>query len=92
MKQALIFAFTLFFAFGCNDKSSSTDVKTTDAETASAPMDKMDYPYTLDQPYKDWQPGDQMHAVNVMKSLKAYENGDINACRAAFIITSKSEK
>ncbi|MBA2561807.1 MAG: hypothetical protein H0V14_02635 [Chitinophagaceae bacterium] len=84
MKQALVIAFTIFFAFGCNDKSSTTDVKTTDAETTSAPIDKMDYPYTLDQPYKDWQPGNQIHAVNVMKGLKAYENGDINACVASF--------
>ncbi len=84
MKQAFIIAFIVIFAFGCNDKSSSTDAKTADAETASATTNKIDYPYTLDQPYKEWQPGDQMHAVNVMKSLKAFENGDINACVATF--------
>lgn len=84
MKHALVIAFTVFFALGCNDKSGSTDTKTTDTTTASAPMEKMDYPYTLNQPYQDWQPGDQKHAVNVMKSLKAYENGDINASVVAF--------
>ncbi len=84
MKQVLVIAFTVFFALGCNDKSGTTDTKTTDTTTSSLPMEKMDYAYTLEQPYQDWQPGDQKHAANVMKSLKAYENGDIDACVAAF--------
>jgi hypothetical protein len=36
------------------------------------------------KPYRDWQPGDKKHAVMVMKSLKAYEDGDIASCVAAF--------
>jgi hypothetical protein len=90
MKQTLVIAFTALFSFGCSDKSSTTDTKTTDTTTttkmasASAPAEKLDYPYTLEKPYQDWQPGDQKHAVNVMKSLKAYETGDINACAAGF--------
>ena len=51
---------------------------------ATATVEKLDYAYTLEKPYSDWQPGDQMHAVNVLKSLKAYENGDINNCVTAF--------
>ena len=86
MKQTLVIAFIVFFAFGCNDKSSTTDTKTTDTTTTNTsasstePAENFDYPYKLDHPYRDWQPGDQQHAVNVMKSLKAYETGDINAC------------
>ncbi|MBC7888960.1 MAG: hypothetical protein H7Z13_13875 [Ferruginibacter sp.] len=84
MKQALVIIFMVFFASGCNDKGSTTDVKPADSSTVSTQMEKLDYPYTLDQPYKDWQPGDKNHALNVMKSLKAYENGDINTCVSAF--------
>jgi hypothetical protein len=91
MKQTLIIVFAVFFAFGCSDKSGSSDTKTTDTSTtttasatSSSPAEKLDYPYTPDHPYQDWQPGDQKHAVNAMKSLKAYETGDINACVAGF--------
>ncbi|MCW3106818.1 MAG: hypothetical protein JWQ09_1324 [Segetibacter sp.] len=86
MKQILVNALLVLFAFGCNDKSSNTDTKTTDsATTAAATTDeKLDYPYTLERPYQDWQPGDKKHAVTVMKSLKAYEDGNIDACVAGF--------
>ena len=67
MKKLLFFVCMALFAFGCNDKSVSTDAKT----------GKLDYPYSLDRPYKDWQPGDQKHAVIVMKSLKAWETNNI---------------
>src|SRR6187551_1029325 len=88
MKQTFILVTMILFAFGCGDKSSSTESTVTDTAQAmtSKPetSEKLDYPYALEQPYQDWQPGDQMHAVNAMKSLKAYENGDIAACVAGF--------
>jgi len=67
MKKLLIFGCTVLFAFGCNDKSGSSDAKT----------GKMDYPYSMDRPYQDWQPGDQKHVVNVMKGLKAWETNNM---------------
>ena len=39
---------------------------------------------TLNEPYRDWQPGNKQHAVTFMKGLKAFENGDIDACVATF--------
>lgn len=85
MKQVLVIAATVFFAFGCNNKSETTDTKTTtDSTTATADVDTAAYPYKLEKPYQNWQPNDQVHAINVMKSLKAYETNDINACVAAF--------
>ena len=84
MRQTLIIAFMGLFAFGCNDKSTTTEVKTTEEKPATTTVEKLDYAYTLEKPYNDWQPGDQMHAVNVLKSLKAYENGDIGNCITAF--------
>ena len=85
MKKLLFIGCTMFFAFGCNDKSGSTEAKSSDTtKVAETKMEKMDYPYTLDHPYQDWQPGDQKHAVNVMKSLKAWETNNIAECVTYF--------
>ncbi len=86
MKKILFIACTALFAFSCNN-SDDTKKEATPAETAKMSDAKpatYDYPYTLDRPYQNWQPGDQQHAVNVMKSLKAYETGDVTASMAAF--------
>ncbi|MEO7766263.1 MAG: hypothetical protein ABIS01_02515 [Ferruginibacter sp.] len=86
MKQILFKAFLVISIFGCNDKSSTSETKAPDSSvvTTSATDENLDYPYSLEKPYQDWQPGDKKHAVNVMKSLKAYEDGDINSCVAGF--------
>ena len=85
MKKLLFFVCTALFAAGCNDKSGTTDAKSSDTtKVAETKMEKMNYPYTLDRPYQDWQPGDQKHAVTAMNSLKGFENGDIAACMAGF--------
>lgn len=87
MKRTLLFAFVALFTFGCNSGENKTDSKTADS-TGTAPATssdtKYDYPYTLDKPYQDWQPGDQQHAVNVMKGLKAWENNNIAECVTYF--------
>lgn len=77
--------------FGCSnspksdDETKAGDNKSSDTtKMANASSTKYDYPYTLDHPYADWQPGDKQHAVNVMKSLKAFENGDIPAAVSYF--------
>ncbi|MEO5890492.1 MAG: hypothetical protein ABIQ31_09580 [Ferruginibacter sp.] len=88
MKQLLVIVILLSVLIGCNDTSSTSGVKTTDSSNMAAATtvtaEKYDYPYTLENPYQDWQPGDQKHAVTVLKSLKAYENGDIEASVASF--------
>ena len=78
MKKLILLGCVALFAVSCNDKGSSTDSKSGDStKTADNKSGKLDYPYTLDRPYQDWQPNDQQHAVNVMKSLKAWETNDI---------------
>ena len=78
MKKLVFFVCTALFAVGCNDKTSSTETTTSDTtKVAETKTEKLDYPYTLNKPYQDWQPGDQKHAVNVMKSLKAWETNNI---------------
>ena len=43
-----------------------------------------DMPYPMHSAYENWQPGDPQHAVTVMKSLKAFQNGNINGAIEAF--------
>ena len=61
----------------CNN-AATNEAKPADSTaapaTAAAAL-QLDYPYTLPEPYANWQPGDQQHAVNVMKALQAYEKG-----------------
>lgn len=80
MKRLLLFAVIAFFIISCNNNGEKTETKA--AENTSAVT--YDYPYTLDKPYQDWQPGDQQHAVNVMKGLKAWENNNITECVTYF--------
>jgi len=87
MKKILVIALVTIFSVGCNDKTASTASAASDStNTAStnATEENLDYPYQLDHPYADWQPGDKRHALAVMQSLKAYETGDINTCVAGF--------
>jgi hypothetical protein len=84
MKKAFFFAVITIFVISCNNKGE-TATSTTDSTTTTTSESKdLVYPYTLDEPYKDWQPGDKQHAVTVMKSLKAFETGDVDGAMTAF--------
>lgn len=41
-------------------------------------------PYTLDEPYRDWQIGDPKNTEIVMKMLKAWENKNVDECASYF--------
>ncbi|MEO7265294.1 MAG: hypothetical protein ABIW38_10295 [Ferruginibacter sp.] len=86
MKKLFFYSLLSLFFFGCNDKSEKTDVSTGDSTkmASTASTDELVYPYTLDQPYKDWQPGDKQHTITVMNSLKAFAAGDIEGAMAGF--------
>ena len=85
MKKVLLIACTAILSFGCNDKSGSATTSVSDSTKISETMSgDLVYPYTLDEPYKDWQPGNKQHAVTAMNSLKGFETGDMNACMAGF--------
>ncbi len=84
MNRTLLFALVVFIAFGCNNKSEAPAATTDSTKTAAAPTEELTYPYQLEGPYKDWQPGDKKHAVTAMGSLKGFETGDIAACMAGF--------
>ncbi len=84
MKKLFFIPLLGLFFISCNDKSNDAATSSTDSTKTTTSSGNIVYPYTLEEPYKDWQPGDQQHAVTVMNSLKAFETGDINAAVAAF--------
>ena len=80
-----LFFFAALFFVGCNNGSENSTAKSDTAKTASVSASAgLTYPYQLNEPYKDWQPGDQKHAVTAMTSLKGFETGDIAASMAGF--------
>jgi len=85
MKKIFLFFCLAFFVVGCNNSPGSPEAKsdTSKATTVSSAAE-LTYPYQLDSPYKDWQPGDKKHAVTAMNALKAFETGDIAASMNSF--------
>lgn len=90
MKKLLIISCVALLA-GCNN-AGTTDAAKTDSSgtTAAAEVNKKampEMPYTLDKPYKNWQPGDQQHAYTVLTALKNYESGNVAECVKGFADT-----
>ncbi len=88
MKRILLIASMAIFALACNNNDAK-DAKTGDStkmgDTKMSDSKMMpEMPFPMDHAYENWQPGDPQHAVTVMKSLKAYQSGDINACMEGF--------
>ena len=84
MKRIFFFAAITIFMISCNNKGETTTSSADSTKSTVTDSKDLVYPYTLDEPYRDWQPGDKQHAVTVMKSLKAFETGDIEGAVAAF--------
>lgn len=80
MKKLFLFVCISVFIISCNNKEEKTEAPA--AGTTSSV--KYDYPYTLDRPYQNWQPGDQQHAVNVLKAIKAWETKNLAECVTYF--------
>jgi hypothetical protein len=85
MKKIFLFGAVLLFAAACNNSGGNTTTGSADStgKTAAA-TEPIEYPYTLDSLYKDWQPGDQKNAVLVMKMLKAFETKNATECASYF--------
>lgn len=84
MKRTLLFASLALFIFGCNNKSDAPASTADSAKAAASSTEELNYPYKLDKPYRDWQPGDKKLAVTAMGALKGFETGDIAACMTGF--------
>lgn len=64
----------IFSLVSCKEDASTSK---TDSKDSTATTDFMNYPYTIKNP-DSWETGDRKHTLNVLKSLKAYENGNID--------------
>jgi hypothetical protein len=85
MKKLLLFAGIAIFVTSCNNKGENAGTGSTDTtKMATSTAEEPVLAFQLDEPYKDWQPGDKQHAVTVMTGLKAYVDGNIDACVATF--------
>ncbi len=73
----------IFVALGISCNTNSEAPVATGLAPDSSTVEPA-YPYTLESPYREWQAGDRQHVVTVMKSLKAFEAGDMDGCMTAF--------
>ncbi len=77
----MIFLVIVIFSLAsCKDESGTAK---TDSKDSTATADTMHYPYTIKNP-DAWETGDKAHTMNVLKALKAYENGNIDECVTYF--------
>lgn len=89
MKKLFFISVTALFVMSCNNSDNTAAKPGDTSKTAFQTLPdtktaELDYPYKLDQPYQNWQAGDQKHAVTAMKSLKNFETGDVAACMTGF--------
>ena len=76
------FFLVVFLTVSCNnDQGSKTSTK--DSTGNSVTTDSINYPYTIKNP-DAWETGDRKHTLNVLKSLKAFENNNIDECASYF--------
>src|SRR5690349_21540763 len=80
----IFFAFVIVFAIACGSQPATSEKAVSDSTSTASSSEKFDYPYTLDKPYKNWQTGNQEHAVNVLKMLKAWETKNVAECAGYF--------
>jgi len=84
MKKLILYAGILLIAVACENQT--TTVNKTPKKAAINPAD---YPYKLNEPYKNWQIGDQKNAIMVMKMIKAWETGKVEECASYFADSAK---
>ena len=84
MRQMILMFCVAGLCTACNNSQTSKDEsKTSDAKVATATDEKMDYAYTIEHP-DQWEMGSKMHTQTVLASLKAFENGDMEAATKNF--------
>ena len=89
MKQVFFVAFGAFLLQGC--KPANTETAGSDSTTKAGPQEEdVQYAYTIEHP-DNCETGDKQNTAIVLKSLKAFENGDVEACVQAFADTVRIE-
>jgi hypothetical protein len=91
MKSTILIACASALIISCNSKTESpdkTDKDTTSVvstEKSDVSAEKIDYAYIpANHPPDNWLPGDQKNVAMVLKSLKAFETGNIDEALMAF--------
>lgn len=85
MKKLIFISCMALAIAGCSNSGTKDETPATaDSMSAAATTEKLDYPYTPSRTYQNWQAGSQRNAITFMNGLKAFENGDLNACMATF--------
>jgi hypothetical protein len=89
MKLFLSAAVAALTFVGCNSTTTTPPAADSTVVTSDGP-ENLDYAYTIEHP-DNWVRGDQHHVVTVLKSLKAFETGDIAAAVQGFADTVRVE-
>ncbi|MBN8835377.1 MAG: hypothetical protein BGO53_05910 [Sphingobacteriales bacterium 39-19] len=77
IKQLLFLCMGVALLTACNDAGKSSEKTGKDTTSVTMSDQKMDYPYTIAHP-DYWQTGSQQNTMNVLKSLKAWENKNMD--------------
>jgi hypothetical protein len=75
-KLLLIFLGGAIFS-SCNNGNASAGEANKDTTASAAPAASMNYPYTIDHP-DNWETGSAQNTMNVLTSLKAWENKNVD--------------
>jgi len=85
MKKFIIIACISIFAIGCSNQPASKDSTGAASPASDSSADKIDYAYLPEGHQPDyWDRGDQKKVALVLKSLKAFENGNVEECLVPF--------
>ena len=77
----MMIACVSIFTIGCNNQASTKEI----VADSTAPAEKIDYAYLPeDHPADNWDRGDQKKIAMVLKSLKAFENGNVEESLVPF--------
>jgi hypothetical protein len=80
MKKVIFLLVVIMSVASCKD--DATMVKT-DSKDSTVSNDYSSYPYSIKNP-DTWETGDKQNTLNVLKSLKAYETGNIDEAVSYF--------
>ena len=83
MKQIFLSLCVATALFACNSSDNKTADETKKDEPKVAAMSATDMPYQV-KDWGDWQPGNMENAKTAMTSLKAFCDGNIDACVQTF--------
>lgn len=67
----------------CNNADAPKPVSNPDSTVNAPATQKMDYPYSINQP-DNWEIGSQQNTFNALSALKAWENGNLDDCLKYF--------